>query len=220
MQLSSIYSSIAILIFSWSMGFLAYYILSGATKEEKLTYMGEILSQLINFVIFIWIGKIILNFKVFIGDPLAILAYPGNSNTIYLATSLSLITIVIQLLRRKMDGLLFWTAFIYIFLTASFVYEFVQVVWNNNTYSIEYMGLVAALLIAFVIIRKFIGFQWLNLFIFLGWTIGSLILAIIKPILIVFGYTIEPWFLAIVLMLCCLLMVHQKLKGGILNGWN
>ena len=69
MALSSIQSSIAILILSLSMGFLTYYLLSDFAKGKKKNYMEEVLGQLINFVIYIWVGKIILNLSTFIVDP-------------------------------------------------------------------------------------------------------------------------------------------------------
>jgi len=220
MHLSSIHSTIAIIIFSWSMGFLTYYILSDSTKAEKKASMEEIAGQLIHFVIFLWIGKIILNLNIFIIDPLAILAYPSDSYAFYFAILLSGFTIVIQYKRRKIDALPFSIAFIYIFLTASFVYEFMQVIWNKNIYSIGYLSLIALLIITFVVLRNFVHPHWLNLLILLGWSIGSLSLAMIKPILMVFGYTIAPWFLVFILIICCGLMVYQKMKAGVVHGRN
>ena len=220
MALSSIQSLITIIILSLSMGFLTYYLLSDLAKEKKKINMEEIMGQLINLVIFIWIGKIILNFTIFIVDPLTILSYPSNSYAFYLAVLLSVITIVIQYNRGKIDVLPFLTAFTHIFLTASFVYEFMQVIWNKNTYSIGYIGLVALLIVAFVVMRDFVSPHWLNLLIFLGWTIGSLGLAVTMPIMMVFGYTMAPWFLVLMLIICCLLMVYLKKKEGAVSGWN
>lgn len=218
MTLSSIQSSIAIIILSLSMGFLTYYLLSDLAKEKKKIYMEEIVGQLINFVIYIWVGKIILNFTTFIVDPLAILSYPSNSNAFYLAVLLSVVTIMIQYKRGRIDVLSFFNAFTHIFLTASFVYEFMQVIWNNNTYSIGYIGLVALLIVAFLVMRDFVSPYWLNLLIFLGWTIGSLGLAVMMPIMMVFGYTMAPWFLVLMPIIGCLQIVYQKKKEGVISG--
>ncbi|MEK3981408.1 hypothetical protein MKY37_20565 [Psychrobacillus sp. FSL K6-2836] len=220
MTLSSIQSSIAIIILSFSMGFLTYYFISDLAKEKKKIHMEETLDQLINFVIFIWVGKIILNFSIFIVDPMAILSYPSNSLAFYLAALFSVITIVIQSKRRRIDVLPFFNAFIQIFLVTSFVYEFTQIIWNGNTYSIGYMGLVALLLVVFVIMRDHVSPHWLNLFIFLGWTIGSLGLAVKMPIMMVFGYTLAPWFLVLMLLISCLLIIYQKKKEGAISGGN
>lgn len=220
MGLSSIQSSIAIIILSLSLGFLTYYLLSDLAKEQKKKYMEEVLGQLINFVIYIWVGKIILNFSIFIVDPLAILSYPSNSNAFYVAVLLSVVTILIQDKRGKIDVLPFLNAFTHIFLTASFVYEFMQVIWNKNPYAIGYMGLIALLIVGFVVMRGFVSPHWLNLLIFLGWTIGSLGLSVTMPIMMVFGYTIAPWFIGLMLIICGVLMVFQKKKEGARSGWN
>lgn len=220
MTTSSILSSIGITIFSLSLGFLAFYLLSNLAKEKRKIYMDEILGQLINFVIFIWIGKILLNFSIFIVDPLAILSYPSNSHAFYLAVLFSVITIVIQFKRRKIEMVTFLNAFVHIFLISSFVYEFMQIIWNDNTYSIRYMGLVALLIVAFEVMRNLISLHWLSLIIFLGWTIGSLALAILMPIMMVFGYTMAPWFLVVILIISCLLIIYQKRKEGAINGGN
>ena len=220
MALSSIQSSIAIIILSLSMGFLTYYLLSDLAKEKKKIYMEEIVGQLINFVIYIWIGKIVLNFSTFIADPLAILSYPSNSNAFYLAVLLSMVTIMIQTKRGRIDVLPFLNAFTYIFLTASFVYEFMQIIWNKNTYLIGYMGLVALLIVGFVVMRGFVSPHWLNWLVFFGWTIGSLALAVTMPIMMVFGYTMAPWFLVLMLIIGCLQIVYQKKKEGAISGRN
>lgn len=220
MALSSIESSIAIIIISWGMGLLAYYLLSDLAKDKRKVYGEEVLGQLINFVIYIWVGKIILNFSTFIVDPLAILSYPSDSNAFYVAVLLSGITILIQSKRGRIDIQPFLNALTHIFLTASFVYEFMQIIWYENTFSIGYMGLVALLVVGFVVLRDLVSPHRLNFLIFFGWVIGSLVLATIMPMIMVFGYTIAPWFLVFILIICCVLMVFQKKREGGRSGWN
>lgn len=220
MTTSSILSSIGITVLSLGVGFITYYIFSDLAKEKKKIYMDEILNQLINFIIFLWIGKILLNLSIFIVDPLAILSYPSNSHAFYLAVLLSMITIVIQSRRRKAEVLPVFNAIIYIFLIASFVYEFAQIIWNDNTYSIGYMGLVAFLIVTFEVMRNLISLYWLNLIIFLGWTIGSLAFAMSMPIMMVFGYTMAPWFLVLLLIIGCLLIIYKNREEGVLSGRN
>ncbi|MCM3397178.1 hypothetical protein M3638_04920 [Oceanobacillus profundus] len=220
MTISSIHFSIGIMVFSFSMGFLIYYFITDLIKEEKKNHMDKVLGQLINFVIFIWIGKILLNITTFIVDPIAILSYPSNSHAFYLAVLFSLVTIVFQWKLGRIDVLLFLNAFIHIFLSASFVYEFIQITWNGNMYSIGYMGLVALLMIVIVIIRDLISLYWLNLLIILLWTIGSFILSVRLPIMMVFGFTIVPWFFALIFLICLLQIIFWKKKEGAISGGN
>lgn len=210
--MASAQTTIAIIVFSLSIGFLSFYLISSLPKKTKKIYMEELASQLVNLFIFIWISKVMLNFSVFIKDPLAILAYPSDSNAFYLAVFFTLITIAIKFKRHKIDVLIFSTAFTYLFLTASFVYEFTQIVWNNNTYSIKYIGLLAGLIIALVIMRGRIADYRVNIIILIGWTVGSLGLSFIMPFMMVFGYTIAPWFLVLTLLLFLLLIIIKKRK--------
>lgn len=210
--MASAQTTIAIIVFSLSVGFLSFYLISNLPKKTKKVYMEELASQLVNMFIFIWVSKVILNFSVFIKDPLAILAYPSDSNAFYLAVFFTVITIAIKSKRHKIDALIFSTAFTYLFLTASFVYEFIQIVWNNNIYSIKYIGLLAVLIITLVIMRDRITDYRLNIIILIGWTVGALGLSFIMPFMMVFGYTIAPWFLVLILMFILLLIIIKKRK--------
>lgn len=220
MSMVSAQISIAIIILSWSVGFFSFYLMSDLSKKKKKIYMEELASQLMNFVIFMWIGKVLLNFAVFIKEPLTIIAYPSNSSAFYLAVFMSAITITIKSKRQENDFVPFLNAFTYVFLVASFVYEFTQIVWNNNLYSIRYMGLLAVLIIVTVIMRDRIATYRLNIIVLVSWTIGTLGFAFMMPFTMVFGYTIAPWFLVLMLIICCLLMVCQKKKEGAEIGWN
>ncbi|WP_338657088.1 hypothetical protein V6B14_23015 (plasmid) [Sporosarcina psychrophila] len=205
-------TSIAIIILSLSVGFLSFYLMSDLSKKKKKIYMEELASQLINFVIFMWIGKVLLNFPVFIKEPLTILAYPSNSYAFYLAVFFSAITITIKSKRQKIDIIPFFNAFTHVFLVASFVYEFTQIVWNNNTYSIRYLGLLAVLIIVIVVMRDRIATYVLNIIMLVGWTLGTLGLAFMMPFTMVFGYTMAPWFLGLILIACLRLLICKKRK--------
>src|SRR5690625_5351516 len=87
-------SSIAMIIFSFVGGFILFYFTSPLSKIKKKEQMNEMVNQLINLVLFIWLGKIVLNVSTFIQDPIAILAYPADSNAFYFGTILTLATIV------------------------------------------------------------------------------------------------------------------------------
>jgi hypothetical protein len=205
-------TSIAIIILSLSVGFLSFYLMGDLSKKNKKIYMEELASQLMNFVIFMWIGKILFNFPVFIKEPLTILAYPSNSYAFYLAVFVSAITITIKSKRQKIEIVPFFNAFTHVFLVASFVYEFTQIVWNNNTYSIRYMGLLAVLIIATVFMRDRIAIYRLNIIMLVGWTLGTLGLAFIMPFTMVFGYTMATWFLGLILVICLMVIILKRKK--------
>lgn len=205
-------ASIAIIVISLLFGFLAFYLISDLSKMEKKKYIGELTSQLMNFVIFIWVGKILLNFSVFVRDPLTILAYPSNSSAFYLALFFSAVTIAIKPKREQIDVLSLVKSFIYVFLIGSFVYEFIQIVWNNDTYSIRYMILLAVLIIIFLFMRGRVATNILIIIMVIGWTSSTLALAYIMPFTMVFGYTMAPWFLGVFLITFLTLMMLKKRK--------
>lgn len=208
--MSSAQLSVGIIILSLSAGFLTYYFLSDLAKEKKKEYVGELLGQLMNFVIYMWVGKIVLNLPVFIKDPLSILSYPSNSTAFYLAVIASVITVTVQSKRQKINSIPFLNAFISVFLVASFVYEFIQIVWNGNPYSMRYTGLLAVLIILFVVMRDRITVYRLNIIMFFSWSLGTLGVAFSMPFTTVFGYTISPWFLVFFIVACLLLLVLTK----------
>src|SRR5690625_2609412 len=92
--------SIAIIIISFVIGFIFFYIISPLSKEEKRKHIEELVSLLINFIIFIWVGKIIMNLAIFISDPLAVLAYPSDSSAFYIACLLIILNIIYKTKRH------------------------------------------------------------------------------------------------------------------------
>ena len=67
-----------ILVASYLFGLLFYYVLDREEKLHKKKRIDEIISLTIHIILCIWIGKIIVNFQVFMKDPFAILAYPSD----------------------------------------------------------------------------------------------------------------------------------------------
>ncbi|PID04047.1 MULTISPECIES: hypothetical protein [unclassified Sporosarcina] len=219
MGTASVQTSIAIIFISLCVGFLSFYFIGDLSKKKKKIYIGELVSQITNFVLFMWLGKILLNLSVFLKDPLAILAYPSNSNAVYIAVLFSFFAIAIKSKRQKIDIIPFLNAFIHVFLITSFLYEFIQIVWNNNTYSIRYLGLLAVLIITFVVMHARVTIYRLNIIMAIGWTLGTFGLTFVMPFMMVFGYTMAPWFLGLIFVICLIVIILKK-EEGVVNGRN
>lgn len=200
-------SSIAIIVISIIVGIISFYIMSDGPKVQKKKQIEDITSQLINFVIFIWLGKIVLNFAIFIKDPLAILAYPSHSYALYLAVLFSALTLTYKGARKQMDVLAFINSFIPVFLLSSFVYEFIQIVWNDNTYFIGNIVLLTILLIFFLIIRGRIVTGAFTMMMLIGWSAGMVVMSFVQPFATVFGYIIAPWFVGVFFITCFILLL-------------
>lgn len=209
-------TAIAVIVISLIIGVISFYIMSENPKIKKKKQMEEMISQLINFIIFIWLGKILVNITIFIKDPLAILAYPSGSDAFYLAVLFSALTLAYKAVRKQMDVIGFIQSFIPVFLVASFVYEFIQIVWQDNTYSTWYVALLAILLILFQLIKDRIAAGISTMVILIGWSAGMVTLTFIQPFVTVFGYIMEPWFIGLFFIASFILLIERRRR----NGWN
>ncbi|WP_164668843.1 hypothetical protein [Virgibacillus doumboii] len=204
--------SIGIMVFSFSIGFIALYIFGGLSKNKRKIYVDEMVSQLINLIIFVWAGKIILHFSIFIGDPLSILAYPSDSNSFYLAVFFSAVLFFYKASKWQLDTLLFLESFLLVLLMASFTYEFTQYIWNDNPFAFGYLILLAVLLIVFIFSQNRFSSGTLILVILTVWCLGVMSLLFIQPFVTVFGYIITPWFLSLFYIVGFLYILFCKRK--------
>lgn len=202
--------SIGIIILSIIGGLVFFYMTSNLSKEHKKAQLEEMSSQLVNFIIFIWLGKIILNFSIFIKDPLAILAYPSNSEAFYLAVLFSAILLIYKSWRGKFDVLYFITSFLPVFLMASFMYEFIQLILGNNTYSFENLTLSTILLVLFLLISDRLTSRTLIITMLTGWSAGFLLLAYTQPFVTLFGYIMAPWFIGVFFIMNLVIFIISK----------
>lgn len=203
--------SIGIIIISFVASFIFFYMVSSLPKEEKKMHLEEIVSLMINFIIFIWIGKIIINFSIFIRDPLAVLAYPSDSLSFYFAVLFTVIHLIYRMRRHGFDVGLLLTSFIPIFLVANFIYEFIQSIWNENTYNFPYMALLGILIVLYLILFEKIP-QKTSFILVLSWCVGQLLLSLKLPYIKVFSYMISPWFLVVMLMFALIFSFYCNRK--------
>lgn len=203
-------AAIGMIIFSIAVGLISFYLISNLPRETKKQQINEIISQTINFIVFIWIAKVILKFPLFIEDPLAVLAHPSNSNAFYLAILFTSLLLIYKSIRRKINLSVFLEAFIQVFLTASFLYEFIQYISGNNTYAFGHLLLLALLLILLLMLRERLKRAVTLFAILTGWTIGMLVLLFIQPFVTVFGYTMAPWFIILFFISICLIIIIKR----------
>ncbi|GGA71966.1 hypothetical protein [Ornithinibacillus halotolerans] len=194
MAITSKLTAIGIIALSLTIGFLSFYLLRDLPKEEKKKHLEELTSQLINFVLFIWLGKIILNISIFISDPLSVLAYPSDSKAFYLATVLLSFLLVYKTKRKNLEVLPILESFVHVFLISSFVYEFIQLVIEENRYALGYLVLLALLIGLFFFLTERFTVPILLIIITSIWSVGMLVLLYVQPFVTVFGYMMTPWF--------------------------
>ncbi|WP_010529534.1 hypothetical protein [Lentibacillus jeotgali] len=206
--------SIGIMVFSIGLGFIILIFLGDLSKEQRKDYLEEMISQLTNLIIFVWAGKIILNFPVFMEDPLSILAYPSDSDSFYLAVVFSAVLFFYKSSKWQLDTLLFLKSFLLVLLTASFAYEFIQYIWNDNQFAFGYLILLTILLLLFIFMQNGVASSTSILVILTVWFLGILLLLFIQPFVTVFGYMITPWFLMLVFVVGFSYILYLKRKRG------
>lgn len=213
MVIASKLASIAIIFISVAIGFLSYYLMSNISKEQRKKNIEEMVSQLINLIIFIWLAKTVLNIKVFIRDPLVILAYPSNAAAFYLAILFSAILLMYKNKRNKINISTFIESCVPVFLVTSFVYEFIQFTFNDNTYSFGYLILLMVLLIVYIFLIERIAISKILILIFTGWSVGMLLLIFLQPFATVFGYIMASWFVWLILIAgFCFILIKRRKK--------
>lgn len=119
-------SDIVLTVISLLLGFLILYWLSPFSKKYQKELINEISSLGTMFIVFLLISKALINLDIFLNDPRAVIAYPSNSHTFYLALIGIGVWVLWKLIFGKQtqhlrDTTITW---MYIFFTSLFLYQF------------------------------------------------------------------------------------------------
>ncbi|GAA0430376.1 hypothetical protein GCM10008983_03480 [Lentibacillus halophilus] len=200
------------IIASLAGGLLFYYIATSARKSGKKKEREEIVSILINFILFVWAGKLLMNLPIFLSDPLAVLAYPSASPAFFTAVILMVVNVAYRVKRHAMDIHGFLTAFLPVFLGAAFSYEFLDIIWHGNHLSLWQQGLLLILMVAFMLLREKLAPVTMACMIFAGWSAGQLLLSFFLPFTSLFGYMMTVWFLLPVFITSIIVLIFNRRK--------
>lgn len=204
---------IAIILVSFLIGIVFYYVISQQSKVEKKAQIDKVTSYLINFVLFIWVGKIIGHISLFVTDPIAVLARPSDAFALYIAMILITVNVIYDTMKRKVRPGELLYVFIPIFISASFVYEFIKIALLNNTNTWGYLTLLFILLIGVVsLYGKMEDDLFIILMIFL-WILGQFVLSYTSLYIVIYSYLISRLFL-VVIFIGLLIRIGLYFKGS------
>lgn len=215
MQISKLVP-IGVFVVSIVGGIIFFYLSSNLSKNNKKAHIEQMITELINFVIFIWFGKIVINLPLFVQDPLAIFAYPSDSRAFYIAVLCSSISLFLKSKKGKINVVTLLKSFLFVLLVGSFLYEFIHIVWIRKGGAIGYFILITILLILFFLLREHLSTKFLFLTILVGWCFGVFFLTFIQPFVTVFGYIMAPWFVGLFFIINFFIIFRKK----DINGWN
>lgn len=196
---------IGIVIASIACGLLFYYLCidSSSVGRQKI---NEAISQLINFVLFIWLGKVVTNFSIFMEDPLAILAYPSDSKALYAAVLFMIIFLFIKGKRQQLQLFSLFETIMYVLLAAALCYEFIQYVFMKHSLSIYYIMLFGVLLLLAVFFNKRFSLENKIAVILALWAIGMSCFSYLLPYVTIFGFIVEWWAIALFAIVCIIFL--------------
>lgn len=150
-----------------------------------------------------------ISLTIFIDDPRAILAYPSDSQAFYVAAVLVLVYRKLKVVDNYRYFLDILYCLMYVFLSASFVYEFVQIILGREVFTWGYIGLLAALLIIIILLQNKLTTENLAFLSILGWSLGQLTLSIFYHTN-VFQFNLSPIFYSIIAIGSTVLFVYGK----------
>lgn len=165
--------SILILLMSLVFGVLFYYFVSQENKAMKKKLIEDVVSLTVNFVIYMWVGKVMIHFAKFVKDPIAILAFPSNAKAFYVATFLIIMNLLYRKIRHEQSLFTIVRAFIPVFLAASFMFEFFQIILKSKSSNWPYLAFVFFLLIAYVITNGKVNIKKQLILISYSWIVGQ-----------------------------------------------
>lgn len=191
--------SIGQYVISLLVGIGFYYI--NTQQIDKKQAVDIVSSYLINFILYIWLAKIIVFLPLFVTDPFAVLAYPSDSRMFYLASVFTVIHGFIAWKRNKLPVSLLVEAAIPIFFMSSFIYEFMEVVFNQYQQSWSTLILTSILLMCYVFIKN------INPVLLVGiWAFVQTLYGFYFSYTTLFGYTLSPYYFIVIVMVTVIIM--------------
>lgn len=185
--------TIGIVLLSFILGRYGFYFF---IKENNQLSMGELINWLMNLVIFMWLGKVILNMPIFLSDPVSILAYPSDSSALFVGLIGSLIIFYIQFRKNKEGILLFLNQLTFIVLLSSAIHYILKVIILDASIDYLYLLITSGIIILMVTIWERLDSKTKFLVLVTCWSFGLVFgLLVFQPYVLIFNYNIQLWFL-------------------------
>lgn len=192
------------------MSALLYYLQSEQSKKVKKQVVDDILGHIIRLVLIMWAIKIVRHFSLFLTDPLAILAYPSDTNTFYLALVFVLVIAWLEGRWKKKDVFSLLPPFFYMLFITLFIYESYVLFIQQSLYSFPYYLVLASILISYLIVpqkRTIWNQTWWAVSI---WTLGSLVIFPVQPLVTIVQFRMTPIFALLLFMSMSYIYMKQE----------
>ncbi|ENH97692.1 hypothetical protein J416_03971 [Gracilibacillus halophilus YIM-C55.5] len=166
---------LVLIAISIALGVIVFLFIRPFSKNEMKQRMDEIFQLLLTFMICLWLGKILFHWSTFIEDPVAILAYPSNSQAFYVGI---LLTAVYSRWRitSHMDHVTYFQwlfSWLFVFIASSFVYQFIQISIENDGNGL-YLSLLVMLLVGALFSLQRASLYGITSSLLFFWSLGQL----------------------------------------------
>lgn len=200
MVITSALITVVVLVISYGIGALYYYFLQDGSTGEKRKQLDQTTSIVINFVIFIWLGKIATHLPIFVRDPLAVLAYPSNQVAFYVATFFFIVYFLIQTKREKIIGEDVFPVVIPVLFVTQFVYELIQFLYMKEKSALPLVIFLAVLVIIDLFLKERTK-RRIERLLFSVWLLGLAVFSFMSTYPTLFGYRLHVVFYTILIIL-------------------
>lgn len=213
MASTSAFIKIGSLVFSLIIGIIFFYVTNKSPKKEKKQQLDQFMSYLINFILFIWAGKIILHIQIFFQDPFAVLAYPSDSRSIYIATLLLIIQVIYRKIRKQLLIRPLVNTMVAVFLATSFVYEFIALMMMDSKTGLRNLILMTVLLVLYILLQEKMLTNTMTNVVIISYSVVHIIFYFITSYTLVFGYMLHPFYFVIILLFIMFEYIYYKKLG-------
>lgn len=203
---------LVVLTISLGSGVFFFMLTSPFSKTRTRHVLSEMIGLFVWLVVFVWIGKVLLKWRLFFEDPVSILIYPSNHQALYIGI---VFTVLYSLWayrdREKLQGI--GLSALVMLNYASFVYFFISVIWMpvRDVYLGEMaLGVVLVIWQVVVINRDSATSGWAGIAGALS--VGKLILALQFGETFFFHYKVDLWFWIFIGMLFIPLFYKKKVR--------
>lgn len=209
MPSTTILLKIGILVVSFIIGLGFFYITNKADKQTRKQQIDKFLSYTINFILFIWAAKIIVHISIFIEDPFAVLAYPSDSKSVYIASVFIVGQVIYHKYRKDLHVNELVTTLIPVFLATSFLYEFLHLINVGNKHTLPNLLVVTFLLLLYIGLQDRMNHERLAAIIVILFSVTQIGFDIVFGYTVLYEYMLHPFYF-IIIMIGTLFFLFKK----------
>lgn len=203
-------TSLLLLLVSFIVGVVVYYIFSPLEKKERKQHLDWITTLLVVFIISLWIGKGVKQYGLLFSHPLSVVVYPADRWVFYIAIALLLGYIILMKLWKDKGNLNDLYAGLYILFTAQFVYEFIYYIAEEQTGYIWLVFLYGLLVASLVFLNQRAEKLMIASSLIAVCSVGNIIYGLFYEATLFHFYT-DIWFWAVCLVISAgLFMVARQ----------